>query len=155
MRPRFLISITSQNRLFCTLFLLVLVSIEVLAIDGLIPVDDTEITLSDGREILIRRDDDQEHSVILKDGQKVLWEQKYHLEYDRLWQYAFFVPVKKGKKYAFDLNGDGAPEIAIGTWDGGNNMKNRDVLLFTVTGHSLEYYGRAPFNLEFGEYVFE
>lgn len=125
----------------------------VLPINGWIPVDDTEIKLSDGRKIIAERSGPNSHKIILMRQKKIIWQNNFEQEYERLWDYAFFVPLKKGR-YSSDLNKDGLLEVAIGTWDGGNNMANRTVLIFTVKKESLEYYATEKFNLEFGKYVY-
>jgi hypothetical protein len=124
-----------------------------LAINGYIPIDNTRIKLSNGTEVLTVRVSPTSHKVVLKRKQKVLWERTFEEEYDRLWEYAFFVPIKKNH-FSYDLNHDGKLKIAIATWDGGNAMDHRTALIFTVTNNSLEYYGAHKFNLEYGRYVY-
>jgi hypothetical protein len=124
-----------------------------IGVGGYIPVDDTRIKLPDGREILSVRTGPNSHKIVLKKKQKVLWEKNFEEEYDRLWDYAFFVPVKKGY-YSYDLDHDGYPKIAIATWDGGNAMDHRTALIFEVKKNSLKYYGIHHFNLEYGRYVY-
>ncbi len=136
-----------------TFFVSLFFSSTLLAVNGWIPVDDTELTLPDGRMVSSIRTGDHSHKIVLKNGKKVLWSYNFEFEYDRLWDDAFFVPIKP-KKYFFDLNHDGYFEIAIATWDGGNNMEHRDAVIFTVKENSLEYFGRHPFNLEYGTYVY-
>ena len=152
MRKKFWICIKSLS--FSLTVLLVIFCSYSSAKNGWIPVDDRKIILPDGRLILSVRKGDHSHSLALKKGDRILWERVFEEEYDRLWDYAFFVPIKP-MKYSFDLNSDGFPEIAIATWDGGNNMAGRDALLFTVKLTELKYIGRYPFNLEYGESVFK
>ncbi|MEQ1878662.1 MAG: hypothetical protein ABL958_18610 [Bdellovibrionia bacterium] len=84
----------------------------------------------------------------------MLRKQCYEEEFDRLWDYAFFVPIKPGK-YFDDVNGDGFPEVGIATWDGGNNIIHRYGLAFSVKGNKLTYFGRQKFNLEYGESIYK
>lgn len=125
------------------------------AAGGKMPIDDTELRLPDGREIVLDLRGEHSHEVLLLASDRLLWSRVYEEEYDRLWDYAFFVPVKSGRRYVYDVNGDGYPEIAIATWDGGNNIANRTALVFTVLPASLEYYATEKFNLEYGEYVYK
>jgi len=124
-----------------------------IAINGYIPLDDTHIKLMDGRELFSIRTGPNSHKIVLKQKQKVLWEKNFEEEYDRLWDYAFFVPIKKGH-YSYDLNHDGYPKIAVATWDGGNAMDHRTAVIFEIKNNSLEYYGTHRFNLEYGRYVY-
>ena len=123
------------------------------AVNGAIPVDNTRVRLPDGREVFSIRAGPNSHTIVLKQKQKVLWQKTFEYEYDRLWDYAFFVPIKKGR-FAYDLNHTGYPKIAIATWDGGNAMDRRTALIFEVKANSLEYYTTHRFNLEYGHYVF-
>lgn len=124
------------------------------AADGKMPIDDTEIKLSDGRIIEAVRCGAHCHCLFVKRGKNTLNKQCYEEEFDRLWDYAFFVPVKPGR-YIFDINGDGAPEIGVATWDGGNNIANRYALIFSIQGNKLTYFGREKFNLEYGESLYK
>jgi hypothetical protein len=123
------------------------------AVNGYIPVDDTHLRLSDGREIFSIRKGDHSHQIVLKRKNAILWQKTFEYEYDRLWDYAFFVPVKKDH-LAFDLNGNGNPKVAIATWDGGNAMDRRTAIIFEVTADALKYYDTQSFNLEYGRYVY-
>jgi hypothetical protein len=122
--------------------------------NGKMPIDDTELDLPDGRRIETVRCGNNCHCLVVKRGSSVLRKQCYQEEFDRLWHYAFFVPIKPGK-YSADVNGDGYPEIGIATWDGGNNIINRYALAFSLKGNKLVYFGRKKFNLEYGEYLYE
>jgi hypothetical protein len=124
------------------------------AANGVMPINDTEIRLSDGRVIEAVRCGTHCHCLVMKRGGMALRKQCYQEEFDRLWDYAFFVPVK-AEKYVDDVDGDGNPEIGIATWDGGNNIINRYALAFSVKGDKLVYFGRRKFNLEYGEYLYE
>jgi len=110
-----------------------------LAVNGDIPVDNTHIKLPDGKEVFSIRKGDHSHQIVLKNKGKILWQKTFEYEYDRLWDYAFFVPIKKGR-FVYDLNHTGYPKIAIATWDGGNAMDHRTALIFEVRPQSLEYY---------------
>jgi hypothetical protein len=133
---------------------LVLLSIPRLtsAADGWIPLDKKKIILADGREIHAVRKGVNDHALTLQHRGVVLWERTYEEEYKRLWQHAFFVPVKGGR-FAVDLDGDGKPEIAVATWEGGNHPE-RNALIFSVQKDRLEYRGNYPFNIEFSRSVF-
>lgn len=124
-----------------------------IAVNGYIPLDKKHIRLTDGREIISLRTGDHSHQIVLRKGKKVLWKKNFEEEYDRLWDHAFFIPIKKGH-YSYDLNHDGILKIAIATWDGGNAMDYRTALIFTVKQNSLEYYSFKKFNLEYGRYVY-
>ena len=128
-------------------------SITLLAPNGEMPVDHVRLKLSDGRVLKLVRISQHEHLFTLRKSGKLICKRIYEEEYDRVWDWAFFVPVKKNR-YAVDLNGDGMPEIAIATWDGGNNITERYALIFTVTSECLRYFDRQKFNLEYGEYVY-
>lgn len=123
------------------------------AVNGVMPIDDTKISLPDGRTIEAIRCGDHGHCLVVKREKKTLRKQCYQEEFDRLWDYAFFVLVKPGK-YVADVDGDGNPEVGIATWDGGNNIINRYGLAFSVKGNKLVYFGRKKFNLEYGEYLY-
>ena len=94
--------------------------------NGDMPVDDVTLKLSDGRVLHLSRISQHAHIFTIKKSGKLICKRKYEEEYDRVWDWAFFVPVKKGH-YEADVNGDGMPEIAIATWDGGNNIAERYV----------------------------
>lgn len=123
------------------------------AVNGYIPVDNTHIRLGDGRDIFSIRKGDHSHQIVLKRKNVILWQKTFEYEYDRLWDYAFFVPVKKDQ-LAFDLNGNGNLKIAIATWDGGNSMDHRTAIIFEVTKDELKYYDIHKFNLEYGHNVY-
>lgn len=144
------IYLKNQNKIFVFLFLFSRVAS---AVNGDIPVDNTHLRLPDGREIFSVRKGDHSHQIVLKNGQKILWQKTFEYEYDRLWDYAFFVPIKKGL-FSYDLNHDGYPKIAIATWDGGNAMDHRTAVIFEVKKNSLKVYGIHRFNLEYGRYVY-
>jgi len=145
-------STKSRSRALVFVFFLLLTP-KINSANGVMPIDDAEIKLPDGRILLAKRDSGQSHWLILKLKNQTLWIKRFELEYDRVWAYAFFVPVKKGH-YIYDLNRDGSPEVAVATWDGGNNIANRYALVFSVKNNSLRYYDRKKFNLEYGEYVY-
>jgi hypothetical protein len=121
--------------------------------NGKMPIDDTELKLTDGRMIEAVRCGTLCHCLVVTRAKKILRKQCYEEEFDRLWNYAFFIPVKPGK-YVTDVDGDGNPEIGIATWDGGNNIINRYGLAFSLKGNKLVYFGRKKFNLEYGEYLY-
>ena len=124
------------------------------AANGKMPIDNTTIFLPDGRSIETIRCGVHCHCLVTKRGKQVLCTQCFEEQFDRLWDYAFFVPIKP-KKYVWDLDGDGSVEIGIATWDGGNNISNRYALAFSVRGNKLIYFGRQKFNLEYGESVYK
>lgn len=134
--------------------IIVLGSTSSYAANGVMPLDDTEIQLPDGRTVEADRCGPHCHCLIVKRANTVLRKQCYQEEFDRLWDYAFFVPIKPAR-YVADVDGDGAPEIAVATWDGGNNVIHRYALAFSVQGDKLVYFGRKKFNLEYGEYLYE
>ena len=134
---------------------LALLGFQALGAKGVMPIDDTEITLPDGRIIKAVRCGVHCHCLEVTRAQKKLRRQCYQEEFDRLWDYTFFVPIKKGGSYAVDINGDGTLEIGIATWDGGNNIADRYAMVFSVRGNKLVYVTRKKFNLEYGEYLFE
>jgi hypothetical protein len=121
---------------------------------GKMPIDDTKIELPDRRTIEAFRCGVHCHCLVIKRGKSTLSKQCYEEEFDRLWDYAFFVPVKPGR-YVFDVNGDGIPEVGVATWDGGNNIANRYALVFSIRGNKLSYFGREKFNLEYGESIYK
>jgi hypothetical protein len=118
------------------------------------PLDDTEIRFPDGRSIEAIRCGTHCHCLVVKRGKSILRKQCYEEEFDRLWDYAFFVPIKPGK-YVADVDGDGSLEIGVATWDGGNNIIHRYALAFSIKGDKLVYFGRKKFNLEYGEYLYK
>ena len=124
------------------------------AAHGKMPLDDTKIHLVDGRTIEAVRCGTHCHCLTVRSAQRALRKQCYQEEFDRLWDYAFFVPIKPGK-YVADIDGDGDPEIGVATWDGGNNIINRYALAFSIKGNKLVYFGRKKFNLEYGEWMYE
>lgn len=121
---------------------------------GVMPLHDKAITIPDGRVVKAVRCGDHCHCLTVQRAGTVLRKQCYQEEFDRLWDYAFFVPIKPGQ-YVADVNGDGNPEIGVATWDGGNNIINRYALAFSIQGNKLVYFGRKKFNLEYGEYLYE
>jgi hypothetical protein len=124
------------------------------AANGKMPINDTELALPDGRQIETVRCGVHCHCLVVTRARTVLRKQCYQEEFDRLWDYAFFVSIKPGE-YIADVDGDGAPEIGVATWDGGNNIINRYALAFSIKGDKLVYFGRKKFNLEYGEYLYE
>jgi hypothetical protein len=134
--------------------LLVLWTVSSYGAKGKMPIDDTKITVNDGRTVEAIRCGVHCHCLVVKRGNNTLSKQCYEEEFDRLWDYAFFVPIKPGR-YVFDMNGDGAPEIGVATWDGGNNIANRYALAFSIRNNKLTYFGRAKFNLEYGESIYK
>lgn len=136
-----------------TLSIVLLASASVYAANGKMPIDDTELVLPDGRKIEAVRCGTLCHCLVVTRAKKILRKQCYSEEFDRLWNYAFFIPVKPGK-YVADVDEDGNPEIGIATWDGGNNIIHRYGLAFSVIGNKLVYFGRKKFNLEYGEYLY-
>lgn len=144
--------IKSHNKLLISVFILIITTNLTNAENGEMPIDNTDLTLPDGRKLELKRAGDHSHILYLKNGKKSIWKRTFEYEYDRLWDYAFFVPVKKGQ-YSVDVNKDGHPEIAIATWDGGNNIDNRYALVFSVLKNELKYYTKGKFNLEYGDYV--
>lgn len=138
-------------------FALSLFSVQVLAAHGEMPVDDVDLNLPDGRSIHLKRIGDHRQLITIEKGsgrkRVVLGKQEFEEEFDRLWDWAFFVPIKP-KKYVVDVNKDGYPEIGIATWDGGNNIDNRYALVFSVRGNRLVYVDQRKFNLEYGESIY-
>lgn len=114
-------------------------------VDG-IPTENRDLTLPDGRLVTLRRLSQHETRMTLESNSKgrriVLWQRVFEQEFDRVWDRAFFVPVKPNR-YVIDLDRNGSPEIAVATYDGGNNLF-RYALLFSVRRRSLMYYGRSP-----------
>lgn len=147
---RFTGSLKNLGRL--TLFACFFSNVAVAA-NGEMPIDDTGISLPDGRKIETIRCGGHCHCLVVKRAKTILRKQCYEQEFNRLWDYAFFVPVKPGK-YISDVDGDGNPEIGVATWDGGNNIINRYGLAFSLKGNKLVYFGRKKFNLEYGEYLY-
>jgi hypothetical protein len=159
MQRRFWTFTKNQNSYFWRLsfFALFFFSFQGLAAQGEMPVDDVDLNLPDGRSIHLKRIGDHRQLVTLvknSDHNKVvLWKKEFEEEFDRLWDWAFFVPVRP-KKYVVDINRDGYPEIGIATWDGGNNIDNRYALVFSVLENQLVYIGRRKFNLEYGRSLY-
>lgn len=122
--------------------------------NGKMPINDTEIAIPGGRTIKAVRCGTHCHCLTVKREKTVLRKQCYQEEFDRLWDYAFFVPIKAGQ-YVSDIDGDGNPEIGVATWDGGNNIIHRYALAFSIKGDKLVYFGRKKFNLEYGEWLYE
>ena len=135
-------------------FLSACLSSELFAPNGNMPVDDVTIKLKDGRVLDFTRVSQHGQVFTMSKSGKLICKRKYEEEYGRVWDWTFFVPVKKGQ-YAVDINKDGMPEVAIATWDGGNNIADRYAPVFTVTDECLRYYDRQQFNLEYGEYVYK
>ena len=102
----------------------------VYAANGKMPIDNTELVLPDGRKIEAVRCGTHCHCLVMTRAKKILRKQCYQEEFDRLWDYAFFIPVKPGKYFA-DVDGDGNQEVGIATWDGGNNIINPYILTFS------------------------
>lgn len=150
----FIKNLKKSVSLLITSIILVLEATSASAANGKMPIDDTEIKLSGGRTIEIIRCGVHCHCLLIKRKNNVLNKQCYEKEFDRLWDYAFFVPVKPGQ-YVFDINGDGMPEIGLATWDGGNNITNRYSLAFSLKGNKLIYFGQKKFNLEYGESIYK
>lgn len=117
------------------------------------PIDHKEVQLSSGRRAVLERCGDHCHCLRIKSNDRAVWSQCYQEEFDRLWDYAFFVPIVRGRYFA-DINGDGNLEIAVATWDGGNNIADRYAVIFSIQGNQVVYLGRKKFNLEYGEYLF-
>lgn len=120
------------------------------AANGIMPVDDIEITLPTNEVLRLRRVADHAHTLTFRRNDKVIWIQRYEQEFDRLWDWAFFVPIVP-KAYVKDLDQNGLYEVAIATWDGGNNMANRTALVFTIGEDAPRHYATRKFNLEYGK----
>jgi hypothetical protein len=71
----------------------------IFAKNGIMPVDDKELKLPGGKKIVIKRVGDHSQTIYLKKKGKIVWQKTFEEEYDRLWDYAFFVPIKKKNKY--------------------------------------------------------
>ncbi len=161
MQKKFWNFTTSQDSLFSSLnvfiVVLLLLSAECLAANGEMPVDDVDLNLPDGRSLHLKRIGDHRQLLTIEKGtdthKNILWKKEFEEEFDRLWDWAFFVPIKP-KRYVADINNDGFPEIGIATWDGGNNIDNRYALVFSVKGNKLVYVDRRRFNLEYGESIY-
>lgn len=123
------------------------------AANGVMPVDDTEIILPNGYALSLKRVGAHAQNLTMRRKDERIWSKRYEEEYDRLWDWAFFVPVVPGR-YAVDLDGDGSVEVGIATWDGGNNIANRDALVFSIHEDGPRYRDRRKFNLEFGKSVY-
>jgi len=146
--------IRSLRNLANALTLFAVGSVSAYAANGVMPIDDTEVHLSDGRSIEAIRCGTHCHCLVVKRAKSILRRQCYEEEFDRLWDYTFFVPIKPGK-YVADLDGDGNLEIGVATWDGGNNIIHRYALAFSIKGDKLVYFGRKKFNLEYGKYLYK
>lgn len=113
--------------------------------DG-VPTELTSLKLSDGRFVKLSRIGQHSTRVTLESGlgkkRRVLWNRVYEQEHDRLWDQAFFIPVRPGR-YIVHLKGSKPPIIAINTFDGGNYLHNY-ALLFAVGRRSLRFYARSP-----------
>ena len=75
MQKKFLIFIRNLNNIFFLFFSLSF-QIPLLAVNGLIPIDDTTIKLSSDQTLLTQRIDHHSHYVILKEDSNVLWKKK-------------------------------------------------------------------------------
>lgn len=113
---------------------------------GQMPINDTKIRLLDGRTIQAIRCGVHCHCLVVKQDLQTLSKRCYQEEFDRLWDYAFFVPVKPGQ-YSIDINKDGAPEVGVATWDGGNNIDDRYAIVFTIRGDKLYYLEKRNLTL--------
>ncbi|MBI6546890.1 MAG: hypothetical protein HY692_08855 [Cyanobacteria bacterium NC_groundwater_1444_Ag_S-0.65um_54_12] len=113
--------------------------------DG-IPTENTTLRLPDGRFVNLERLSQHETQMTLEKrtarGRKILWKRVYEQEYDRLWDEAFFVPIKPNR-YIVDLDRNGTWEIGIATYDGGNSLY-RYALIFSVKKDALVFYGTSP-----------
>lgn len=103
------------------------------------PFKKIDLKLPDGRSLHLKRKELHVWTLFLKDkNDKVLWQKTYSQDFDSLWDYAYFIKVK-GKQHFLDVNGDGYPEIALSTWDGGN-APNRPAIIFTVKENELSVF---------------
>lgn len=118
------------------------------------PIERDFLTLPDGRWIKLKKIDWQKTRIILGDKhKKKIWSRAYEQEYDRLWEYAYFVRLKRNR-FLVDLDHDGFPEVGIATYDMGNAMI-RNVLIFSVKKDRLEFVKiQGPYNLAADENVF-
>ena len=155
MQKRYWISITSlRSRVLFSWFFSFCTTLH--AANGVMPIDNTEIELADGRWVIAQRNGELSHCLIVKAKGKteILSLQCFEQEPDRLWQYAFFIPVKRAS-FVSDIDNNGSLEIGVATWDGGNKIDDRYALIFSLKNNRLQYYGRKKFNLENGEYLFK
>jgi hypothetical protein len=107
------------------------------------------LALADGRKLALRHAGIEEACwdlTLTSRENKRLWGQTYCTEFDLLWLYPFFVPIKSDI-FDVDLNHDGKPEIGLAVWDGGN-APMRWAIIFTVEEQSLKPYGRIKYYIE-------
>lgn len=147
---RFLKSLAKQNN-FIMLGVLLIIGP---AFAGDPPIDRNFLSLPDGRWIKLKKVGDYTTRMILGDKhKKKVWSREYEQEYDRLWEYAYFVRLKRNR-FLVDLDHDSFPEVGIATYDMGNAMI-RNVLIFSVKKDHLEFVKiKGPYNLAADENVF-
>jgi hypothetical protein len=131
---------------------------------GDVPINRDFLPLQDGRWVWLKKIGLEKTRVILGRGtgtkRKVIWEKNYESGKDnetkslRSWSYAYFVRLLPNK-FEFDINGDGFSEVAISTFDFGNNMI-RKVLIFSVRPKALVFLKeQGPFNIAADESIYQ
>jgi hypothetical protein len=122
-------------------------------------VDRNFLPLPDGRWIWLKKVDDWSTRIIVGKGKPksengVLWSKTYEDDDDRTWAYAYFAWLNPSK-LVLDLDGDGAPEVGIATYDMGTLMV-RPILIFSIRGNELvPLRETGPINLSTDESVFK
>lgn len=141
------------------IFIILLLNNSVFAAEDIDPVVKTfihkyNLELPDGREVLIsqpakQQTDVNKKRVFLRKNNKVLWDKTYGTGNDNLvWWEAYFMPVVSGK-FIHDIDNDGSPEIAIGTWHGGNDVTSCTAYIFSLKEDSLILKDQKRINYEF------
>lgn len=117
------------------------------------------LKLPDGREVLISQPGKQPTDitmkrVFLRKGATVLWDKTFGTGNDNLiWWDAHFMPVISGK-FIHDTDNDGIPEIAIGTWHGGNDVTSCTAYIFSIKNDALVLKDQKRINYEFSRSVY-
>jgi hypothetical protein len=84
----------------------------------------------------------------------IIWSKIYESNNERAWPYAYFLRIKPGR-FVYDLDGDGNKEVALSTYDMGNNMV-RDILIFTILKDKIVFKREhGPYNIGADEPVFK
>jgi hypothetical protein len=82
-----------------------------------------------------------------------IWSKRFESNDNRSWAYAYFAYIKPGK-LEYDFDGDGFSEIAVATFDLGNNVI-RPVLIFSVQGDEIVFVDESePINLAADDSVY-
>ena len=104
-----------------------------------------ELCFDDGRRLSSVRKNLTVNDVFLTKNGEILWEKRFGSCEDLQWKHTFFMKIK-GNFYAYDINGDDYPEVAIAPYDEGNNGV-RFVQIYTVYEDHLELYTEKEFNI--------